>query len=198
MNKKFNSSRYKELIELNESGRISFLDSNWIELVQYSTSVGYQLIYERKKIFFSLIDNYLNGTLTLLEFRTQFLEMERENKKKGELILKNIQELEDFYLAEDLEKFSRLIASIRGVCEDYYVLEPMPETDFYFWVSRYYCQLQEAFPVKIWTPGEYQDLISRSFKFLLFTVGLEILLIIFDLIVTFQEIITHFLVMHFE
>lgn len=180
MDKKFNLSRYKELIELNGSGRILLLDSNWMELVEYSTSVGYQLIYERKKDYFSLIDNYLNGTLSLLEFRTQFIEMEGENHKKSLLILENIQELEDFYLAEDLEEFSRLIASIREICEDYYVLEPMPETDFYFAVSRYYCQLQEAFPVKIWTPGEYQDLISRSFKFLLFIIVLEILLIIFS------------------
>jgi len=180
MSKKFNLSRYKELIKLLKNGRISFMDSNYFELVEYSPSVGYQLIYARKKIFFSLIDNYLNGTLTLLEFRTQFLEMEREIHKKGEFILKNIQELEDFYLAEDLEKFSRLIASIREVCEDYYVLEPIPETDFYFSVNRDYCQLQEAFPVKIWIPGEYQDLISCSFRFLLFTVGFEILLIIFS------------------
>jgi hypothetical protein len=180
MDKKFNLSRYKELIELNGSGRILLLDSNWMELVEYSTSVGYQLIYERKKDYFSLIDNYLNGTLSLLEFRTQFIEMEGENHKKSLLILECFQELEDFYLAEDLEEFSRLIASIRGICEDYYVLEPIPETDFYFSVSKDYCQLQEAFPVKIWTPREYQDLISRSFKFLLFIIVLKILLIIFS------------------
>lgn len=185
MNKKFNLSRYKKLLELSRSGRISFLDSNYIELVKSSLSVGYQIIYERKIIFFSLIDNYLYGTLSLLEFRTQFLEMERENQKKGELTLKNLQELDDFYLAEDLENFSRLIANIRGICEDYYVLEPMPETDFYFSVSNYYSQLQEAFPVKIWTQAEYQDLISRSFKLLLVTVGLEILLIILVSIVAF-------------
>lgn len=180
MNKKFNLSRYKELVELNESGKISLLDSNYMELGKSSLSVGYQIIYERKIIFFSLIDDYLNGTVSLLEFRTQFIEMERENQKKGELILKNLQESDDFYLADDLEKFSRLIARILGVCEDYYILETMPEPDFYFSVSKSYCQLQEAFPVKIWTQAEYQDLISRSFKLLLLTVGLEILLIIFS------------------
>lgn len=180
MNKKFNLSRYKELVELNKSGKISLLDSNYIELVKSSLSVGYQIIYERKIIFFSLIDNYLNGTISLLEFRTQFIEMERENQKKGELILKNLQELDDFYLADDLEKFSCLISDILEVCEDYYILETMPEPDFYFSVSKYYCQLQKAFPVKIWTQAEYQDLISRSFKLLLLTVGLEILLIIFS------------------
>lgn len=123
------------------------------------------------------IDNYLNGTITLLEFRTQVLEMDREKQKKRELIFNNLQELDNFYLAEDLEKFFRLIANIIGVCQDYFVLEPMPETDFYFVGHKYYCQFQEAFPVKIWTQGEYQDLISRSFKLLLFTIGLEILLI---------------------
>jgi len=41
MKKKFNLSRYKELVKLIESGKISFMDSNYIELVGYSTSVGY-------------------------------------------------------------------------------------------------------------------------------------------------------------
>lgn len=149
MKKKFNLRRYNELMELKESGKLSLLDSNYFEWLDYSVSVSDQIIYEQKKDFFLLIDNYLNGSLSLLEFRAQFLEMDRENQKKGELILQNLQELKGFYLAEDLETFSRLIARIRTVCEDYYVLEPMPETEFYSAVSNYYSQLQEAFPVKI-------------------------------------------------
>lgn len=60
----------------------------------------------------------------------------------------NIQELKEFYLAEDLEKFSRPIGEIIDLCEDYYIIEPMLETTFYFLVNKYYHQLQEAFPLK--------------------------------------------------
>lgn len=85
-----------------------------------------------------------------------------------------------FYFVEDLERFSRLIGEIIDLCEDYYVIEPMPETEFYFLVNKYYHQLQKAFPFKNSANIEYEHLISRSFTFLLFTIGLEILLIIFS------------------
>jgi hypothetical protein len=110
--------------------------------------VGKQLIYNRKEDYYSIINKYLNKTLTLLEFRTQFLDMEKEDIEKGYVILENIQELEVFYLVEDLEKFSRLIGEIIDLCEDYYIIEPMPETEFYFLVKKYYHQLQDAFPFK--------------------------------------------------
>ena len=54
----------------------------------------------------------------------------------------------------------------------------MPETDFYFLVNKYYHPLQEAFPFKNLANIEYEQLISRSFTFLRFTIALEILLII--------------------
>ena len=60
--------------------------------------------------------------LVSLSFRTQFLDMEKEDIEKGYIILGNIQELEVFYLVEDLEKFSRLIGEIIDLCEDYYIL----------------------------------------------------------------------------
>jgi hypothetical protein len=56
--------------------------------------------------------------------------MEKEDREKGYAILGNIQELKVFYLAEDLEKFSRLIGRIIDICEDYYIIEPIPETEF--------------------------------------------------------------------
>lgn len=147
MSKKFNLKRYKELLKLNESDKISFMDPNFFELLDYSTSISEQLRYERKKDYFLLVENYLDGTLSLMEFRTQFLKMEREDAQKGEMILQNLQELEVFYLAEDLEKFSRLISNITGICADYFVLQPIPEADFYLAVHEYYSELQKAFPV---------------------------------------------------
>ena len=80
-------------------------------------------IYNRKEDYYSIINKYLNKTLTIIEFRTQFLAMEKEDMEKGSLILGNTQELEVFDLAEDLEKFSRLIGEIFDLCEDYYIIE---------------------------------------------------------------------------
>lgn len=54
-------------------------------------------MYNRKAEFYSIINKYLNKTITLLEFRAQFLDMEKENIEKGYVILGNIQELEVFY-----------------------------------------------------------------------------------------------------
>lgn len=146
MKKKFYFTGYKELVDMENCGKIVFLDANYFKLLRYQTSVGKQLIYNRKEDYYSIINKYLNKTLTLLEFRTQFLDMEKEDIEKGYIILGNIQELEVFYLVEDLEKFSRLIGEIIDLCEDYYIIEPMPETEFYVLVNKYYHQLQENFP----------------------------------------------------
>jgi hypothetical protein len=148
MKKKFNFIGYKELVDMGNCGKIVFLDANYFKLIRYQNSLGKQLIYNRKEDYYSIINKYLNKTLTLLEFRTQFLDMEEEDMGKGDVILGNIQELEMFYLVEDLEKFSRLIGEISGLCEDYYIIEPMPETEFYFCVNKYYHPLEEAFPFK--------------------------------------------------
>jgi hypothetical protein len=148
MKKEFNFTGYKELVDMKNCEEIVFLDANYFKLLRYQTSVGKQLIYNRKEDYYSIINKYLNKTLTLIEFRTQFLDMEKEDIEKGYVILENIQELEVFYLVEDLEKFSRLIGEIIDLCEDYYIIEPMPETEFYFLVKKYYHQLQDAFPFK--------------------------------------------------
>ena len=148
MKKKFNFTGYKELVDMKNCEEIVFLDANYFKLLRYQTSVGKQLIYNRKEDYYSIINKYLNKTLTLIEFRTQFLDMEKEDIEKGYVILENIQELEVFYLVEDLEKFSRLIGEIIDLCEDYYIIETMPKTEFYFLVKKYYHQLQDAFPFK--------------------------------------------------
>lgn len=148
MKKKFNFIGYKKLLDMENRGEIVFFDTNYFKLLRYQTSVGKQLIYDRKEDYYSIINKYLNKTLTIIEFRTQFLAMKKEDMEKGYVILGNTQELEVFDLAEDLEKFSRLIGKIFDLCEDYYIIEPMPETKFYFLVNKYSHQLQETFPFK--------------------------------------------------
>ncbi len=145
MEKKFNFTSYTKLVDMENRGKIAFLDTNYFKLLRYRTSVGKQLIYDRKEDYYSIINKYLNKTLTIIEFRAQFLAMQKEDMKKGYIILGNIQE---FYLVEDLEKFSKLIGEIIDLCEDYYVIEPMSETEFYSLVNKYFHQLQETFPFK--------------------------------------------------
>lgn len=148
MKKKFYFKGYKELVDMENCGKIVFLDANYFKLLRCKTSVCNQLIYNRKEYYYSIINKYLDKTLTLLEFRTQFLDMQKEDIEKGYIILGKRQELEVFYLTEDLEKFSRLIGEIIDLCEDYYITEPMPKTEFYVLVNKYYYRLQENFPLK--------------------------------------------------
>ena len=151
MEKHFNLSRYKELLKLEESGKISFLDENYFELLSYKASVEEQISYNRKKDYFLLIHEYLSRVISPYEFRSKFLQMEKEDSKKATIILEDFQELEVFTLAEDLEKFSDLITQISTLCFEYDevwdgTMERMSESEFYYLVNNRYLQLQKAFP----------------------------------------------------
>lgn len=84
----FNLSRYKELIKLKESGKISFLDENSLELLSYEASVEEQIAYNRKKDYFLLIHEYLNRVIPPYEFRSKFLQMEKKIRKQQLYFLK--------------------------------------------------------------------------------------------------------------
>ncbi len=180
MKKKFNLSAYKELLELRNNGKIVFFDKNSIKLLTYQASVNKQITYNRKADYFLLIHEYLTRVITLYEFQSKLVVMEKENSRKSNIILENFQELESFSLAEDLDKFSSLRGRISDLCFDYYevwdgTMEPMLETELYDLVNNWYLQLQEAFPFQNLNNRVYKHLVSRSFKFLMFTLGLEIL-----------------------
>ena len=128
--KHFNLLRYKELLQLEESGKISFLD---LELVTYKASISEQIHYNRKKDYFLLIHEYLSRVITPYKFRSKFLQMKREDSKKATIILEDFQELEVFTLAEDLEKFSDSMNQISTLCFEYDevwdgTMEPMSES----------------------------------------------------------------------
>ena len=118
MEKYFNLSRYKELLKLQENGEISFLD---LELLSFKASVGQQMCYNRKKDYFSfvLIDEYLGRIIPPYEFRSKFLQMEKEDSEESTIIIEDFQEFEVFTLAKDLEKFSDLIGQISTLCFEY-------------------------------------------------------------------------------
>ena len=180
MEKHFNLSRYKELLKLEESGKISFLDENYLELLSYKASVAEQISWNRKNDYFLLIHHYLSRVIPPYQFRVQFLQMEKEDSNKGAIILEDFQELEVFTLAEDLEKFSDLINQISTLCFEYDevwdgTMERMSEDEFYYLVNNRYLQLQKAFPFENFNNQAYKHLVSGSFKFLMFTIVLEIL-----------------------
>ena len=184
MKKKFNLSAYKKLLELKTNGKISRFptDENSRELLRYQASVDKQISYNRKADYFLLIHEYLTRVISLHDFTSKLTKMDNENAREAKIILGNFQKLEEFFLVEDLDKFCNLIDPISNLCFDYYedwdgTLEPMTEAEFYNLVHHYYLPLQEAFPFENFTNQAYEHLVSRSFKFLLFTtVGFEILI----------------------
>jgi hypothetical protein len=146
MEKHFNLSRYKELLQLEKKGEISFLD---LELVTYEASVAKQIWYNRKKDYFIVIHEYLSQIITPYEFRSKFLQMKKDDSAKATIILENFQELEVFTLAKDLEKFSDLISQISTLCLEFDevwdgTMEPMSESEFYSLVNNHYLQFQES------------------------------------------------------
>ena len=183
MGKHFNLSRYKELLKLEESGKISFLD---LELLSNGASIQSQMSYNRKENYFSLIDKYLGRTITPYEFRSKFLEMEKQDSEEAFIIKQDFRKLEVLTLADDLDKFSDLIIEISTLCFEYDALweetmERMSESEFYSLVNNHYLQLQKAFPALYSSNLAYENLIYRSFKILTLIIGLEILLIFYNI-----------------
>ena len=178
MEKHFNLSRYKELLQLKEKGKISFLD---LELLTYEASVVEQIWYNRKKNYYILIYEYLSQIITPYEFRSKFLQMKKDDSAKATRILKNFQELEVFTITKGLKKCSDLINQISTLCLEFDVvwaetMEPMSESEFYSLIHNHYLQLQKAFPFGNFKNQSYEGLVDRSFNILMFTLGLNILL----------------------
>lgn len=78
MAKQFDFRRYQELIKLDEmkKGGLDFWSKDFRELLQFQGSIQSQISYNRKDQYFSLVQKYLNGMLTVYEFQSNFLELE--------------------------------------------------------------------------------------------------------------------------
>lgn len=179
MANQFNLERYKELLELEKSKKITFLD---LELLTYEANIESQISYNRKENYFSLMEKYLNEKIVGHEFRSKFLEMEKQDGKIAYIIKQDLQNLEVFTLADDLEEFSHLIGEISTLCFEYNeiwdgTMIPMSESEFYSLVNKHYYQLAELFPIVSTNNLPYENLISRSFKNLAVIIVLGNLLI---------------------
>ena len=145
MKKHFNLSRYKELLQLEESGKDSLFDKTFLELLSYKANIEDQISYNRKENYFSLIDKYLSRVIAPHEFRSKFLEMENQDSRTASIIMQDFRELEVFTLADDLEEFSDLISQISTLCFGYYevwdgTMKRMSESEFYNLVNNCYLQ----------------------------------------------------------
>jgi hypothetical protein len=86
MRKQFNLSRYKELLELEKSGKINYWD---YELLTYRANVEAQISFDCKEDYFSLIEKYLRGEITGHEFRSKFQKMIDQDEKTGFIIMQD-------------------------------------------------------------------------------------------------------------
>ncbi len=184
MVKKFNLTRYKELLKLDPIS-LSDADDIFLEFLGYEASIGSQICYNRKEEYFSLINKYLIGILTPYQFRSKFLKMESEHWEKVPAISENFEALEIFTLADDLENFSHLKIQIWTLCYEFAEIlddgrgKRMTEIEFYSLVNRNYFQLQRFFPLLSTSNLPYQKLVDRSFKILKWILGSEIVLVLF-------------------
>ena len=109
------------MLQLEESGKYSLLDETFLELLTYQASIEGQISYNQKENYFLLIEKYLNRVITPREFRLKISEMENQDSRTADVILKDFQELEVFMLADDLKEFSDLESEISTLCFGHYV-----------------------------------------------------------------------------
>ena len=115
--------------------------------------------------------------------------MERQDSERAFTISNDLEALEVFTLADDLEIFSKLIEKISTLCSEYYEIiddgsgKRMTETEFYSLVNKHYFQLAAFFPCVSSKNLPYEELIFRSFKMLASIIGLEIVVVLFYLFI---------------
>ena len=179
MNKYFNLSRYRELVNLQENNNYSLLDKIFLEFLDYRASIERQISYNRRNDYFFLIDQYLSRRIKPYEFRSKFLEMLKKDSRKAAVILQDFVELEGFILTDNLDNFSKIMNQIDDLCFQYdecldEYIDPMSEDEFYDLINNHYLELQKS--VIFSRNLAYESLISRSFKILTLSIGLGILL----------------------
>lgn len=184
MAKQFDFRRYQELIKLDEmkKGGLDFWSKDFRELLQFQGSIQSQISYNRKDQYFSLVQKYLNGMLTVYEFQSNFLELEEEDRKTSDTIEQNSGELEVFMLADELEEFSNWQNRISILIIEYDKYdERMSDDEFYSIIKDSYLQLQKALPILSNNTLIYENLVSRSFKILAGIIGLGITFIFLNI-----------------
>lgn len=177
MKKKFNLSDYQKLLEMAENNKIVFLDDKFIKLLEYKCSISDQIAYERRVTYFLLIDKYLNQSISIHELEHTLKEMKENDIQQRNIILNDFQKLENFYISKDAYTLSDLVSTIYQICCDNNIswdknTKPMSDSELWHLINDCYLQLQKTFPFENFSNQAYKHLISRSFKFLILTLGL--------------------------
>ena len=185
----FNLYRYIELRELRKNNEISLFDKNFIELLEYESTIKSQIAYNHKKDYLLLLSKFLDKSIAIHKFEYQLKEFHKQDIQQSKIVLENFQDLQHFYIAADLQIFSNLINKISELCFDFYEsfddLEPITKDELYKLINKYYLQLQKAFPYTVQEiveniEQEYEKLVYRSFNFLGFILGLIIISIFYN------------------
>lgn len=118
---KFNLSKYKELLAKAESSskieKEYFEDPEILELLDLEGSVYARISYGNKMEILDLIQKYLDKKILPRDFRNQYLNISAQSMKKARKILRNEEELSNFWIEYGLEKFSSFFREINEACE---------------------------------------------------------------------------------
>lgn len=153
MIEKFNVLRYKQLFNKDRLDEGLDDKKEVKELWHYKYIIQAQILYDRRSDYFLLIQNYLDKTIDIDCFRSKLKNMAEEDDLKVQEILENFQELENFYLDKDLDKFADLLLTIMDTSDEIYEvcdveIGRMEESEFYDVIYSDFVQLQKAFPIK--------------------------------------------------
>ena len=136
---RFNLVRYKELLQLQQDGKISIPDENFRELLGFQIDVDAHVTYNRKEVYCLLVENYLNKRITPTYFRSKCLEMANEDSKISRQILQDFQELEGLSLSKNHKQFHEPMDEIAHLCRIYD--GDTLESDFYSWVKSEFLKI---------------------------------------------------------
>ena len=136
---RFNLGRYKELLQLKQDGKMSMPDENYLELGGLKSNVNAHVVYNRKEVYCSLIEDYLNKCITPSNFRSKCVEMLKEDSKISYQILQDFQQLEVLSLSKNRHQFHEPIDEIAHLCMIYN--GDTPESDCYSWVKSEFLKI---------------------------------------------------------
>jgi len=118
-----------------------------LQLLFLESSIETQVFYNHKNNYFALIQKYLGETINFNVFRGQFIEMVNENLKKSHKILKNFEELSNFWIDLELDDFSSLFENIYETCLYAFEFEDqddaMPEDKFRDSIEKFFFKIQK-------------------------------------------------------
>lgn len=108
----------KELIRSNETV-IKFNEKNYNTLSGYRIVFENHIMWESRKEYFKIINNFLNGKIDGKDFRKLFNRLRYNNMQELSQVEKNLQHKIDFQLTSESINFSDLIEDLFNLVETF-------------------------------------------------------------------------------